>query len=383
MMVEAIFWFHPLVWWIGSRMVEERELACDEEVLRMGCEPSDYVEGILKVCRFYVESPLPCISGVTGADVKRRLRAILAGSIADELSAARKMTLTAIGLAAVAAPILIGVLNAPAIRAQSAPAATPKFEVVSIKPTGIRGGGSMRPWPGRLTASAPLRALMEAAYHLQPFRIVGGPEWIRSDQYEIDARATGNPGHAQLMLMLCSLLEDRFQLRIHRESREMPVYALVPARGGLKLPPPREGSCAEEQAPPPGRGHTPARILEQHPGYTVSESAPSCGGVDVSPETGSWHIRGGKVPMAELVRALSGMLGRTVTDQTGFSGVFDINLDFRADDTIAGFPLPPVPVETASPSIFNAVQQLGLRLESTKGPVEVLVIDHVERPSDN
>src|SRR5579872_3053245 len=134
MAVEAIFWFHPLVWWTGSRLVEERELACDEEVLRMGCEPADYVEGILKVCRFYVESPLPCISGVTGADVKRRLRAILAGRIADELSAARKMTLAAIGLAVFAIPILIGVLNAPAIRAQSAPAATPKFEVVSIKP---------------------------------------------------------------------------------------------------------------------------------------------------------------------------------------------------------------------------------------------------------
>ena len=206
---------------------------------------SDYVEGILKVCRFYVESPLPCISGVTGADVKKRLRAILAGSIADELSGVRKMTLAAIGLAALAVPVLIGVLNAPAIRAQSAPVATPKFEVVSIKPTGSRGGGSMRPSPGRLTASAPLRVLMEAAYHVQPFQIVGGPEWIRSDQYEIDARATGNPGNAQIFLMLRSLLADRFQLRFHRESREMSVYALLPARGGLKLPPPRDGSCGE------------------------------------------------------------------------------------------------------------------------------------------
>ena len=97
-------------------------------------------------------------------------------------------------------------------------------------------------------------------------------------------------------------------------------------------------------------------------------------------------MRGGKVPMAEFVRVLGLMLGRTVTDQTGFSGVFDINLDFRGDDTIAGFPPPPpgaVPVETASPSIFSAVRQLGLRLESTEGPVEVLVIDHVEKPSDN
>ena len=108
--------------------------------------------------------------------------------------------------------------------------------------------------------------------------------------------------------------------------------------------------------------------------------------MDVPFESGAWHMHGGKVPMAEFVRVLSLMLGRTVTDRTGFSGVFDINLDFRADDTIAGFPLLPpgaVPVETASPSIFSAVQQLGLRLESAKGPIEVLVIDHVEKPSDN
>jgi bla regulator protein BlaR1 len=372
MAVEAIFWFHPLVWWIGSRLVEERELACDEEVLRMGCEPTDYVQGILKVCRFYTQSPLPCISGVTGADIKKRLRAILAGGIARELSGGKKVTLATIGLAALAVPILIGVLNAPAIRAQNAPATTPKFEVASIKPTGSRGGGSMRPWPGRLTASAPLRVLMEAAYHVQPFQIVGGPEWIRSDQYEMDARATGNPGNAQIFLMLQSLLADRFQLRFHRESREMPVYALVPARGGLKLPPPRDGSCVDEQAPPPGLGDPTPR--------------PRCGGMDVPLESGAWHMRGGKVPMAEFVRVLSLMLGHRVTDQTGFSGVFDINLDFRADDAITGFPPPPpgaIPAETASPSIFNAVQQLGLRFESTKGPVEVLVIDHVEKPSEN
>jgi hypothetical protein len=187
-------------------MVEERELACDEEVLRMGCEPSDYVEGILKVCRFYVESPLPCISGVTGADVKRRLRAILAGSIADELSAVRKMTLTAIGLAVVAAPILIGVLNAPAIRAQSAPAATPKFEVVSIKPCEFRQNtiSDMAPQgnstPGNLrTGCFPLlnaygRGLIRGAYASNPFTpINGGPSWIHSAAYEINAVAEGSP----------------------------------------------------------------------------------------------------------------------------------------------------------------------------------------------
>ena len=97
-------------------------------------------------------------------------------------------------------------------------------------------------------------------------------------------------------------------------------------------------------------------------------------------------MRGGKVPMAEFVRVLSMELGRTVTDQTGFSGVFDINLDFLPDDTTPGLPAPPpgaIPAGIASPSIFTAIQQLGLRLESTKGPVEVLVIDHVGRPSSN
>ncbi len=113
--------------------------------------------------------------------------------------------------------------------------------------------------------------------------------------------------------------------------------------------------------------------------------------MDVPLEAGVWHIRGGKVPMAEFARKLSEILGRTVTDQTGFSGVFDMNLEFRRDnttdfDTRAGLAPPPpgaILAETASPSIFSAVQQLGLRLESTEGPVEVLVIDHAERPSGN
>lgn len=164
----------------------------------------------------------------------------------------------------------------------------------------------MRPMPGRLTASAPLRVLMEAAYHVQDFQIVGGSEWVKWDGYAVDAKASGNPKRVQMWPMLQSLLEDRFQLRVHRQSREMSVYALAPARGGLKLTPPRDGSCVEEGAAPPGPGDpTPA---------------PKCGGMDVLLEARGWHMRGGKVPMAEFVRKLSEVLGRTVTDLTGFSG---------------------------------------------------------------
>jgi bla regulator protein BlaR1 len=226
-------------------MVEERELACDEEVLRMGCEPADYVEGILKVCRFYLESPLPCISGVTGADVKRRLRAILAGSIAKELNGAKKMTLATIGLAALAAPVLIGVLNAPAIRAQDAPAATSKWEVISIKPCQYRQEpGGMYPArgnssPGRLgTGCYPLlddhgMGLIRGAYASNPFTpINGGPSWIHSAFYEIDAKAEGNPSVATMRgPMMQVLLEDRFQLKIHHQTSEGSVYFLSVARG--------------------------------------------------------------------------------------------------------------------------------------------------------
>ena len=241
----------------------------------------------------------------------------------------------------------------------------------------------MRPMPGRLTASAPVGVLMEAAYQAQSFQIIGGPAWIESDGYAVDAKAAGNPEHEQMMLMLQSLLEDRFQLKVHRESREMPLYTLVPARGGLKLRPPRDGSCVEETDVLGPLADPGARL--QPPGQDRSP-APRCGGLDVPLEVGGARLLGGKVPMAEFVQVLSRVLGRTVIDQTRFSGVFDVALDFLPDETTPGLPPPPpgaIPFGTASSSIFSAVQQLGLRLDSTKGPVEVLVIDHVERPSAN
>src|SRR5580658_5865941 len=256
MMVEAIFWFHPLVWWIGSRMVEERELACDEEVLRMGCEPADYVEGILTVCRFYIESPLPCVSGVTGADVKKRLRAILAGTIARELTAAKKLTLAALGLAALAAPIVIGVLNAPAIRAQNAPSATPKWEVISIKPCELkRQPGPYPPAgnssPGNLRTNCfPLLdsmgiGLIRQAYSEEDFTpINGAPSWVQDAFYQIDAKAEGSPSIATMRgPMMRALLEDRFHLKIHHQTVEGQVYFLTVARGGSKLKPFKEGDC--------------------------------------------------------------------------------------------------------------------------------------------
>src|SRR5580693_5261521 len=134
MFVETVFWFHPLVWWMGKRMVAERERACDEEVLRLGNAPRVYAEGILNVCKLYVESPLTCVSGVTGSNLKIRIDAILTGRIAERLNLRKKFALTVAGVAAFALPIGVGMMNAPASRAQSVAAAIPKFEVASIRP---------------------------------------------------------------------------------------------------------------------------------------------------------------------------------------------------------------------------------------------------------
>ena len=111
MFVETAFWFHPLVWWIGKRMVAERERACDEEVLRLGNEPNIYAESILRVCALYVEAPLRCVPGVTGADLKKRVQAIVARRAVADLSPARKAMLTVLGLACLTMPVLIGMLR--------------------------------------------------------------------------------------------------------------------------------------------------------------------------------------------------------------------------------------------------------------------------------
>jgi len=383
MAVEAIFWFHPLVWWVGSRLVEERELACDEEVLRMGCEPTDYLEGILKVCRFHTASPLPCVSGVTGGDVKRRLRTIIAGSIAQELSGPRRAALAIIGLAALVAPVAIGVLIAPVSQAQFAPANTPRFEVASIKPCSEPlNGPAPNSSPGRLaTDCAELLNLMGNAYtsyadgHLNlnsdPTPITGGPSWVHSASYDINARAEGNPS-VPMMLgpMMQKLLEDRFQLKIHRQTSEGPVFFLTVARGRPKLHSYSEGSCTPWTLPPP-----PLKPGEKICGSMINGIASS---VEALGST-----------LGEFSKVLRVLVDRPVIDKTGITGRFDIRVKFSREGTaLDGIRLNEGPSTaadpTGTPSIFVALQdELGLRLESGRGPVDTLVIDHIEKPSEN
>src|SRR5262249_35683209 len=118
MLLESMLWLHALAWWIGNRLAEERERACDEEVVRGGNEPHAYAEGILTVCKLYLQSPIACASGVTGSDLKKRIAAIVANRVSPSLNTAKKLLLAVAGMAAVGTPVLIGLWRAPSGSAQ-------------------------------------------------------------------------------------------------------------------------------------------------------------------------------------------------------------------------------------------------------------------------
>jgi uncharacterized protein (TIGR03435 family) len=229
----------------------------------------------------------------------------------------------------------------------------------------------LRPFPGgRLTArNANLQMLILTAYEVLPYQLIGGPSWMETDGFDIEAKPDGEANTAQVLLMLQSLLADRFKLTLHRETRQLPVYDLTAAKGGFNPPASKEGGCASlDSGSPPPRGSVPCGMVRM--GF-------------------SGTMDGASVTMANLVKSLAGIVGRPVIDQTGFQGVLDVHLKFTPDQATRGLPggalsaAPPDP-DPSRPNIFEALQeQLGLKLTSSKGPVEVLVIDHVERPSAN
>jgi uncharacterized protein (TIGR03435 family) len=253
--------------------------------------------------------------------------------------------------------------------------ATPSFEVATIKPnhSGLPFVNFGMPPGGQFTATnAPLREIIRAAYGPLPdFLIVGAPDWIRTERFDIVAKAEANPERAQLFLMLRTLLTDRVKLAVHREMREIPIYALVRVKPGGPLGPrlrPAAVDCvalmaaAQKGTPLPPSN----RIL--------------CG---TRARAGTIAIGG--MTMDQIALGLWPQLGRVVVDRTGLQGSFDLDLDFGLESPAAGSTgASDAPPQSDAPSIFTAVQeQLGLKLESTRGPVEVLVIDRVERPTED
>jgi len=229
------------------------------------------------------------------------------------------------------------------------PAVSEAFEVVSVKVTPPENAGNGQPSitlfpPGgsfRRTNST-LKALVQLAYGLQEYQVSGGPNWVNVDRYDVEARSERNANRDEVLRMIQTSLADRFQLKVRRETKEGPIYELILGRNGSKLASVPDSSSANVRV---GR-------------YS------------------------GRRSMAQLAQYLSGIVGRPVVDRTGLSGVFDIRLEFAPEFIPIG-PNGPI-VDPNGPSIFTALQeQLGLRLESSKGQVESLVIEGAERPQPN
>jgi len=305
--------------------------------------------------------------------------------VAHKLDFRRKLFLSVCGLVAVAVPIMFGLLKATQSQAESQTqnrdAIAPVFEVASIKPDKYSNRMFGFGWfsPSRFTATgATVQRFIREAYGVEGDQIAAAPHWLNSERYDVDAKIDGSLADElqkltfdQRMLedqrMLQALLADRCKLTLHRETKELPLYALVIAKNGPKLQEAKPGDTYPDGIKGiDGRGR-PDRM-----------------------RIGRGLITGQGVSIALLVRMLSRQqLGRPVLDKTGLTGKYDFTLQWTPDVRQAptageqGTDNTPTP-DSSGPSIFTSIQeQLGLRLESQKGPAEILFIDLVEKPSEN
>jgi bla regulator protein blaR1 len=362
MVVETLFWFFPLVYWIGTRLVDARERACDEEVLRQIGEPVAYAEGILAVCRFGLRPSPACAAGVTGSDLKTRIEAIMGRRTVVKLGIGRKLLIVLAFTVALADPLIVGLLSDRPSLAQSQGAGTQAFEVASIKAnrTGARNSGFRRFTGGQLDATnVTLKMLISFAYDISQDQILQGPAWLDSERYDVLAKPdrssgseTSDPSMAGIRFRTQTLLAERFKLTLHKESRELPIFALVVDKGGPR----------NLRAP---KGNSADLVNNGH------------------------HVECYAASMEMFANVfLAGQVHTVVVDKTGIQGQFDFAMDWIPDDLSARRPGDPNEERTATdptgPSLFAALrEQLGLRLEATKGPVNILVVDHAEKPSEN
>jgi uncharacterized protein (TIGR03435 family) len=422
MLVEAVFWFHPLVWWMESQLVKERERACDEDVLLLCHHPQAYAESILKVCELCIESPLTCVSGITGADLKRRIVQIMTAPIARKLGLGAKLLLLSAASLAIAAPILLGQMKAaqrimlaaadaaptpfrtvahnmlaleetpstsPIAEADAQPPSTAdataprngakpfKFDVVSIRPADPVPQGRRRLISFEFTDDGLVATndtlLMMLMFQHQPdlqmdmSRIVGGPDWARTLQWDLHAKVADSdiaewsklahdssaPAQARHRAAVEAMLAEQFKLKTHVETKEGTVYALVVAKGGPKLKP------------------------------STSDAPPRM----VMGQGGLGHLTVERTTIGAMVPLFAQELGRPVIDKTGITGKYDLTLEWTPAQAAPGAPSADAgqaipPSDPSAPSLFTALQeQLGLKLEPQKGPIETLVIDHAEKPS--
>ena len=381
MLVEAVFWFHPLVWWLGARLVDERERACDEQVLELGSHPQIYAESILKICEFCVGSPLACVSGVTGADLKQRIVNIMNEGFTRKLNFTRKLLLTTASIMAITVPVIFGLLRPPQSHAK-APAkpgvvASPGFESVSIKLN--KTGEAMPPFkivsnpPGKgvgvmfngnefKATNATLRFLIKWAYNVEDFQISGNSEALDSDRYDVIATFSGPRSQEvsqsmkdQRRQLLQALLADNFKLVLHRETRDVPTYAMSIGKNGPKFDEAKPGN----------------QYLD---GFKASDGSPAGPHrMTIRKIAGHRALEVQALPVENLARLFSDYLDRPVVDRTGLTGEYDLKLVLPENFT-----------KTTSSEAFAAIEeQLGLKIDPQMTPKEFLTIDRAEKPQFN
>jgi uncharacterized protein (TIGR03435 family) len=338
MLVETVFWFHPLLWWIRTQLVAERERACDEAVLAHTADPRIYAEAIVGVCKLYLESPAACVSGITGGDLQRRVSRIMTASLGRNLSLPRKLILTSTACGAIALPVAAGLLWGQPAR---------EFEAVSVKPYQPQGPT----WEACNNHSNPtmlmlvgctLRTLIEQAYDLKSYQMSPkGAAWIDTDRFVIQARSTAPANRQEMMKMLQPVLAARFHLTVHWVDRQSPALLLEAANHGPKLP---------------------AATKTDH-----------CGVINLRPTT----FQADCLTLDDFAEALqqSFFPGNPVLNRTGVSAGnrYEFKMEFNTGDDPA-----------AGPSVSSALEeQLGLKLKAGKAPVHMLAIDRAERPQAN
>lgn len=369
----AFYWFHPLVWLAWRRFVLEGERACDDAVLQH-TEATTYADQLVVLAQNLSarkHSTMTAMAG--GGDLAKRVRSLL-----DVKQKRGRAGAWSVAIAAVVALFFVGSIS-PLQVVFGAQANNKRiaFEVASIRQNEGTNGFNTDISHGNFTGkNLTVLQLIQMAFRTQRHRIVNVPSWMASERFNVVARGKSDATREDVMLMLRSLLSDRFQLKFHNDTRELSIYELEVTKGGPKLKRYDLEECKNPQASP-------------------DVSAAQCGAPTLLGNAQRGAILGRAITVGTLASSLASYyLDRAVVDRTGLTATYFIGLTWNEP----GSPQPaPNPEEErhggadrpggdgfAPTSLFTAIQeQLGLRLNATKGPVEVFVIDQVEKPTPN
>jgi bla regulator protein BlaR1 len=350
-LVQTVFWFHPLVWWIATLLMREREAACDEGVLSLGSEPSVFAESILTACRFCLQSPLPHVAGVSSSNLQQRIVRIMTQPIADQLSSGRKIALTLLALSILIAPVVIGIAVVQPVRAQavsSNESITP-LQLVSIKrvQAGERRFFIKLTPQGSTVMNVTLRKLIEEAYGLRPDQITGGPSWTDSEPFDITYTGgdpiPSNSGYVPT-IALQRILAQNFRLALQQQTTNAQAYVLLVSNEGPKL---------TNALPPLVAPGATEPMISAH--------------VAISNGVGHLAMSGSTPALAD---SLSSLLKTQVTDKTGLSGTYDIMLQWADKGN---------PAEDLALALR---EQMGLVLKLQQASVSQINITSVEEPAE-